>query len=103
MTQGLGIALIIAQQLCFTVETTAIHHLGGVLTVMQLSFLRSAGGLLVVLCLIPSVGRSALRTVQSGLQGLRALVSLAYQFVMMYSFTAIPLAGATAIGYTQAI
>ena len=99
----LGILLIILQQACFAAETSAIHQIGHSLTLMQLCLIRCTGGLLLVLCMLPSVGSSVLRTAQPKIQVLRAAVSIGYAFVLMYSFTTIPLADATAIGYTQAV
>jgi drug/metabolite transporter (DMT)-like permease len=99
----IGIALIIAQQVLFTIETTAVHQLAGALDVLQLSLLRASGGLGLAVCVAARSGWSVWRTEQLWLQFIRALVTIAYLLVLMYSFTALPFADATAIGYSQAI
>lgn len=99
----LGIALIILQQTCFAVENAAIHQVGHSLSLTQLSFLRSSGGLLIVLCMLPSVGWAGLKTTQPKTTIVRGAVSIAYSFVMMFSLTSMPLADATSLSYTQAI
>jgi drug/metabolite transporter (DMT)-like permease len=99
----IGVTLIIAQQALFTIETAAVHQLAGALDVLQLSLLRASGGLGLVVCIAARVGWSVWHTEQLWLQFIRALVTIGYLLVLMYSFTAMPFADATAIGYTQAI
>lgn len=99
----LGIALIILQQTCFAVENAAIHQVGHGLSLTQFSFLRSTGGLLIVLCMLPSVGWAGLKTTQPKVTLMRGGVSIAYSFVMMFSLVSMPLADATSLSYTQAI
>ena len=101
--ERLGIALILVQQLFFTLDTAAIHHLGGLISIWQLGLLRSIGGLGLVACLAPSVGWSVYRTHHPGLQAIRATVTVAYGWVTVYSFAVMPFADATAIAYTYAI
>lgn len=104
MTQcGVGILLMLGQQLCFTCEMVSLHRVGGVLTIWQLALLRSLGGLVVVLCLLRWAPPDWWRTDQAGLQVVRALVTIGYTMVMVYAFTVIPMADATALMYTQAI
>ena len=98
-----GIRLILIQQLLFTLDTAAIHRLAGSVSLWQLGLFRSVGGLGLALCLAPSVGWAVFRTHHPTLQALRATVTVAYAWVLVYSFTVMPFADATAIGYTQAI
>jgi drug/metabolite transporter (DMT)-like permease len=98
-----GIALILVQQLLFTLDTAAIHHLAGSVSLWQLGLLRSIGGLALVICLSPSTGWTVFRTGNPVLQFVRAAVTVGYAWVLMYSFAAMPFADATAVGYTQAI
>lgn len=98
-----GIALIILQQVLFTMETVATHQLSGKLSLMQIALVRSAGGLGLAALLAPAIGRSVWRTSHPGLQIARALASIGYLWVFAFSFTAMPLADATALSYTQAI
>jgi drug/metabolite transporter (DMT)-like permease len=102
-SERMGIALMAAQQVLFTLETIAIHQLSGKLSVMQIALLRSIGGLALVACLIPSAGWSALPTSQPRVQVLRAAISIGYLWIFAFSFTAIPFADATALSYTTAI
>jgi hypothetical protein len=46
-----SIFLVIVQQFLFAVDTTAIHRLGGSISLTQVGFLRSFGGMALVLCL----------------------------------------------------
>jgi hypothetical protein len=46
-----GIFLVIVQQFLFAVDTTAIRRLGGSISLTQVGFLRSFGGMALVLCL----------------------------------------------------
>lgn len=98
-----GIALILVQQFLFTLDTAAIHRLAGSVSLWQLGLLRSIGGLGLVLCLAPSIGLAVFRTHHLMLQLVRAAVTVAYVWVLVYSFAAMPFADATVISYTQAI
>jgi len=97
-----GPLLMTAQQFCFAVDTAAIHGLGNSLSLWQLSLLRAGGGLILVACLLPSVGIDRLRTKQFGLLGLRGLSSVGYSFVMMFAFANLPLTDASALSYAIA-
>jgi drug/metabolite transporter (DMT)-like permease len=80
-----------------------IHHIGSRSSAMQLALLRSGAGVVLVGLLVCNVGWAVLRTNQLPLQLLRGLVSVAYLWVMMYSFAHLPFADATAISFTQAV
>jgi drug/metabolite transporter (DMT)-like permease len=101
--ERIGIGLMVAQQVLFTLETVAIHQLSGQLSIMQIALLRSLGGIALVACLAPAVGWSVIRTRVPGLQILRATSSIGYLWIFAFSFTAIPFADATALSYTTAI
>ena len=94
---------MVGQQLCFALETSTIHWFGQLLSPMQLSLLRSGGGLLLVVCLLPSVGLKVLRTQQFKLQLVRALRASCYLVVLTVSLTHLPLADASALSYTVAL
>jgi len=102
-SERIGIALILIQQLLFTLDTAAIHCLAGSVSLWQLGLFRSIGGLVLALCLAPSIGWAVIRTHHPILQLLRATVTVAYAWVLVYSFAVMPFADATAIGYTQAV
>jgi drug/metabolite transporter (DMT)-like permease len=99
--QRVAIWLMISQSVLFAVETAAIHQIGAGASVMQLAFIRSAGGVLLAVGLAWNVTGGVLRTRQLPLQLLRGGVTLLYMWVMIYSFAAMPFADATAISFTQ--
>jgi len=101
--ERIGIALILLQQGLFTIDSGAIHDLSGAATLYQLGFLRSAAGIILALCLAASGGQTSFRTHRPLLQAVRVSVSVAYSWVLIYSFSAMPFADATAISYTSAI
>jgi drug/metabolite transporter (DMT)-like permease len=102
-SQRVAIGLMIVQAILFAVETAMIHHIGSRSSAMQLALLRSGAGVVLVGLLVCNVGWAVLRTNQLPLQLLRGLVSVAYLWVMMYSFAHLPFADATAISFTQAV
>jgi drug/metabolite transporter (DMT)-like permease len=95
---GFAIRMMVAQAVLFAAETAAIHHIGTRASIMQLALMRAAGG--VALALLFGRGLAVLRTRLLRLQLLRGVVSLIYLWVLVYSFTAMPFADATAISYT---
>lgn len=101
-SERLAIHLMIAQAVLFSAETVAIHYLGSGVPVMQLALVRGLGGLLLAVGLARHLGLAVLRTRQLALQLLRGFVSLFYLWVMIFSFSRLPFADATAISYTQA-
>jgi drug/metabolite transporter (DMT)-like permease len=100
--QRLAIRLMIAQGVLFAAETAAIHQIGAGASIMQLAFIRSAAGVLLAFTVAGYAGAGVLRTTQLPLQLVRGAVTLLYMWVMIYSFTYMPFAEATAISYTQA-
>ena len=100
--QRLAIGLMSGQAILFSIETAMIHHIGTRGSAMQLALLRSAAGVVLVGVLGWKTGWSVMKTGQLPMQLLRGLVSVLYLWVLMYSFTHIPFADATAISYTQA-
>jgi drug/metabolite transporter (DMT)-like permease len=100
--QRLAVELMIGQAILFAIETATIHHLGSRASTMQLALLRSTAGLLLVGCLALKTGWSVLKSSQLALQLVRGFVSVIYLWVLMYSFSHLPFADATAISYTQA-
>src|SRR5690348_6826479 len=63
-----SIVLVIIQQFLFAVDTTAIHWLGGSISLTQIGFLRSVGGMVLVLCLAPTLGWRVFHTEHPFLQ-----------------------------------
>ena len=103
MNNWRGPALMVGQQACFAVETSAIHWFGHSLSVTQLALLRAFGGLLLVACLLPRAGLAVLRTNQLKLQIGRGLVGVGYLVVLVFSLANLPLADASALSYTVAL
>jgi drug/metabolite transporter (DMT)-like permease len=97
-----AIQLMIAQGVLFAAETAAIHHIGPRVPLMELALVRAGAGLLLAVVLARHVGFAVLRTRQLPLQLLRGGVGVLYLWVMVYSFSHLPFADATAISYTQA-
>jgi drug/metabolite transporter (DMT)-like permease len=101
-SERLAVRLMIAQGFLFAAETAAIHHIGMGASVMQLALIRSTAGVALAFALAGNGRSGLLRTRQLPLQLLRGSVTLLYMWVMIYSFTYLPFADATAISYTQA-
>jgi drug/metabolite transporter (DMT)-like permease len=101
-SERLAIQLMITQAVLFASETALIHHIGSHASVVQLALIRSAAGVVIALILAREIGFKVIRTRQLPLQLLRGGVSLLYLWVMIYSFSHLPFADATAISYTQA-
>jgi drug/metabolite transporter (DMT)-like permease len=99
--QSLAIRLMMLQAAMFAVETAAIHSFGSGCSVMQLALIRGAAGVVLACALARGIGTGLIWTRQLPLQLLRGLVSVLYLWVMIYSFSHLPFADATAISYTQ--
>jgi drug/metabolite transporter (DMT)-like permease len=100
MNQSLAVVMMIGQGVLFLGETAMIHHFHGRIPIIELALLRATGGVVIATAIAWSWGVS-LRSQQIRLHLLRGLVALAYLWVLMYSFSHLPFADATAIGYTQ--
>jgi drug/metabolite transporter (DMT)-like permease len=100
--ERLAIQLMVAQGFLFACETALIHHIGSGISVMQLALVRGLGGLVLAVLVAGKLGFSALETHQLPLQLLRGAVTLLYLWVLIFSFSRLPFADATAISYTQA-
>ena len=101
-SERLAIQLMILQAVMFAAETVIIHQIGSQASVMQLALVRGIGGLLFAFAFARGTGLAVVRTRQLPLQLLRGGVSSLYLWVMIYSFSHLPFADATAISYTQA-
>jgi drug/metabolite transporter (DMT)-like permease len=100
--EQLAAKLMIGQSALFAAETIVVHQIGSGVPVMGLAFIRAAAGVALALILAWPHGLGVLRTRQLFLQLVRGGVAAGYLWVMMYSFSHIPFADATAISYTQA-
>src|SRR4051794_29106399 len=98
-----SIILVVIQQFLFAVDTTAIHRLGGSISLIQVGFLRSIGGMVLVLCLAPTLGWRVFYTQHPFLQAARALFTVGYTWVMILGYALMPLSDATAIGYVSGL
>ena len=101
-SERLAIQLMIAQGVLFAAETAAIHQIGSRAPLMLLALIRAAAGLGLALIFARHLGSAVLRTRQLPLQLLRGGVGVLYLWVLIYSFSHLPFADATAISYTQA-
>ena len=100
--QRRAVGLMIGQAILFAVETAMIHHIGPRGSAMQLALLRGGAGVTLGGVIAWNTGWSVMKTSQLPLQLLRGFVSVLYLWVLMYSFSHMPFADATAIAYTQA-
>jgi drug/metabolite transporter (DMT)-like permease len=98
-----SIVLVIIQQFLFAVDTIAIHRLAGSISLTQVGFLRSLGGMVLVLCIAPTLGWRVFQTRHPFLQTARALFTIGYTWVLILGYTFMPLSDATAIGYVSGL
>jgi drug/metabolite transporter (DMT)-like permease len=96
----LGIGLMLAQQCLFTIDTLSIHALGGQASLWQIGEIRALWAVILALALAPSVGWRVFGTVRPCLMAVRVAVTSAYAWVVIWSFSALPLGDATALDYT---
>lgn len=94
-----AIVLTIVQQMLLAVDLTIIHRLSGALSLLQIAFVRSVGGVVLAFCLAATIDRKAFRTHHPWLQVARAGCAVAYALLMIWSLAWMPLADATAINY----
>jgi drug/metabolite transporter (DMT)-like permease len=97
-----AVQLMAGQAALFAAETAIVHHIGSNFSIAQFAFVRSAAGVVLALVLAHNVGLRVMQSRQLPLQLLRGVISLLYLWVMIYSFSHLPFADATAISYTQA-
>lgn len=100
--ERLAAQLMVGQSALFAAETVVVHQIGSDVPVPELAFIRATAGVVLALMIARRSGLSVLRTHQLLLQLVRGGVAAAYLWVMMYSFSHLPFADATAISYTQA-
>ena len=99
----MGILIYCAALVLSAVDQALIHLAGSDVSLAQLTLLRNCGGLLVamVMALAGGQGLAVFRTNAPGLQLIRSGIGVAYQFMFMLTFVALPLSLATAMLYLQ--
>lgn len=99
----MGILLYCAGLALSAVDQALIHLAGSEVSLAQLTLLRNCGGLLVavVMALAGRQGLAVFHTNAPGLQLARSGIGVAYQFMFMLTFVALPLSLATAMLYLQ--
>ena len=95
-----GIGLMLAQQCLFTIDTLSIHALAGQASLWQIGEFRALWAVILALALAPSVGWRVFGTVRPCLMAVRVAVTSVYAWVIIWSFSALPLGDATALDYT---
>jgi drug/metabolite transporter (DMT)-like permease len=98
-----GSAYMMAALLVYAVMVGAIKHVGGVIPLVQILLIRQIVMSLVLLAMSRGGLRPMLRTRRPGLQIIRSILTLT---AMLCGFTAViqvPLAQATAIGFSQVL
>lgn len=98
-----GSVYMLSAMLVYAVMTGAIKHVGGLIPLVQILLIRQIIMSLIILAFSAGSVRLMLRTTRPGLQILRGALTL---IAMLCGFTAvirIPLAQATAIGFSQVL
>jgi drug/metabolite transporter (DMT)-like permease len=101
--QQRGILLFLLSSSLLAGEVIAIHRIGDAASFLQLSLVRSAGGLVLVALLARKTGWAIFRTKSLVFQLLRGALTVASMWAIFYGFARAPLTDATAIMYTRAI
>ena len=96
-----GIAWMIAATVLYAFTFVVIRELSRDFSVFELSFLRAAMGMLVMLPWLARAGLSALRTARLKLYCLRAVVTYSGMVCWFYGLANVPLADATALLFTS--
>jgi drug/metabolite transporter (DMT)-like permease len=99
--ERLAICLMVMQGGLFSAETALVHHLGSAISVVHFGVIRGVAG--VVTAILFARRWDIYRTEQFPIHLLRGLAALTYGWVLVYSFSRLPFADATAISYTQSI
>jgi drug/metabolite transporter (DMT)-like permease len=92
---------MVMQGSLFSAETALVHHLGSAISVVHFGVIRGFAG--VVTAIIFARRWDVYRTEEFPIHVLRGLAALTYGWVLVYSFSRLPFADATAISYTQSI
>lgn len=96
-----GIALIILSGICFSAMSALTKHLGARLSFFEVAFFRSAVGWILVWPFVARAGLRALRTQHPGAHLARGIASGCSVLAIFYSVVHLPLADATAYGFTR--
>ncbi|MEX2644409.1 MAG: DMT family transporter [Acetobacterales bacterium] len=96
-----GSAWMALGAMCFALQVTMMKLLGDGYHSFLITFLRSATMLMLVLPAAIRVGADALRTQRLGLHAGRGVASGISLFCLVYAFTHLPLAEATAFTFTK--
>jgi len=99
--ERLAICLIVMQGGLFSAETALVHHLGSAISVVHFGVIRGFAG--VVTAMLFARRWDVFCTEQFPIHVLRGLAALTYGWVLVYSFSRLPFADATAISYTQSM
>ena len=99
--ERLAICLMVMQGGLFSAETALLHHLGSAISVVHFGVIRGFAG--VVTAMLFARRWDVFCTEQLPIHVLRGLAALTYGWVLVYSFSRLPFADATAISYTQSM
>jgi drug/metabolite transporter (DMT)-like permease len=99
--ERLAICLMVIQGVLFSAETALVHYLGPTISAVHFGVIRGFAGVVTAMLFARRV--DIFRTEQFRLHVLRGLCALIYGWVLVYSFSRLPFADATAISYTQTI
>lgn len=95
-----GAVWMVLSGICFTGAAAAVRMLAGEIHFIQISFFRSAFGLLCLLPWLTSVGLGALRTRQTTRYMARSVFSVLANFCWFAALVSMPIADATSLSFT---
>jgi drug/metabolite transporter (DMT)-like permease len=99
--ERLAICLMVMQGGLFSAETALVHHLGSAISVVHFGVIRGFAGVVTAMLFVRR--RDVFYTEQFPIHVLRGLAAITYGWVLVYSFSRLPFADATAISYTQSM
>src|SRR5882762_10657119 len=99
--ERLAICLMVIQGVLFSAETALIHYLGPTISAVHFGVIRGFAGVVTAMLFARRV--DVFCTEQFPIHMLRGIAALTYGWVLVYSFSRLPFADATAISYTQSV
>ena len=94
-----AVTLMLASTLFLSVMQALVRHIGQDMHTLQVAFLRSISGLILVIPFVLAAGREIMATRRSGLHWLRAILIAVSTFAFFYGLSKVPLAEATALSF----
>jgi drug/metabolite transporter (DMT)-like permease len=102
MSRMRGVLYYICLNACMVVDSTVVHHLGGKISVSQITFVRGIGIAAFVAVLVRGTGIAVFRTRLLPMHVGRGLLTLISLWLVFYALGHLLLADAAAINYSRA-